>query len=61
MHVFVILGIQAYRRIQTYELDDQIVFYWEEVDSEIWGSPGSHQLLQLQRFPKIQKKIGTLL
>ena len=52
MHVFAILRIQASRRIQLF---NKTVFYWEEVKSEIWGSPGSRQLLQLQQFPKIQK------
>ena len=61
MHVFVIIGIQASRRIQPMSLMTKQSITERRVDSEIWGSPGSRQLLQLQRCPKILKKIGTLL
>ena len=33
----------------------------EKVNSEIWGSPGSRQMLHLQQFPKILKNLRTLL
>ena len=55
MHVFAILGIQASRRIQLMGLMIKQYFTGRKVDSEIWGSPGSRQLLQLQQFPKILK------
>ena len=59
--MFAIIGIQASRRIQPMSLMAKQTITEGIVDSEIWGSPGSHQLLQLQHFPKIPKKIGTLL
>ena len=61
MHVVAIIGIQASRRIQLMSLMIKQFFTERRVDSEIWGSPGSRQLLQLQFFPKIQKIYGTLL
>ena len=59
MHVFAILGIQASRRIQLMGLMIKQSSTGRKVDSEIWGSPDSHQLLQLQHFPKIQNFLGT--
>ena len=35
----------------------QTVLHWEGVNSEIWGSPGSRQLLQLQQISQNSKKI----
>ena len=61
MHVFVIIGIQASRRIQPMSLMTKQSITERRVDSEIWGSPSSRQLLQLQRFPKILKNFETLL
>ena len=58
MHVFTILGIQACRRIQLMGLMIKQSFTGRKVDSKIWGSPGSRQLLQLQHFPKIQQILG---
>ena len=55
MHDLASLGIQTSRRFQHFI---QTVLHWEEVKSEISGSPGSRQLLQLQHFPKIQKISG---
>ena len=52
------LGIQKSRRFQFYS--DSLKL-GERVNAEIWGSPGSRQLLHLQQFPKILKKIWTLL
>ena len=51
MHVFAIIGIQASRRIQTIILMTKQSITKKRVDSEIWGSPGIRQLLQLQQFP----------
>ena len=59
MHVSAILGIQAAGSIQLMSWMIKTVFYWEEVKSEIWGSPGSRQLLQLQLFPKFKFFLGT--
>ena len=59
MHVFAILGIQASRRIQLMGLTIKQSFTGRKVDSKIWGSPGSRQLLQLQQFPKILKISGA--
>ena len=61
MHMFAILGIQASRRIQPMSLMIKQSCTERRVYSEIWGSPGSRQLLQLQQFPKILKNFGTLL
>ena len=61
MHMFAIIGIQASRRIQPMILMTKQSITERRVDSEIWGSLGSHQLLQLQQFPKILKNFGTLL
>ena len=58
MHVFSIIGIQESRRIQPMILMTKQSITEGIVDSEIWGSPGSHQLLQLQHFPKIEKISG---
>ena len=46
--VDVVLGIQASRIIQPMSLMAKQSITEGRVDSEIWGSPGSHQLLQLQ-------------
>ena len=54
MHNLASLGIQTARGFQLFI---QTVLHWEEVKLEIWGSPGSRQLLQLQHFPKKFKKI----
>ena len=48
MHLVAIIGIQASRRIQPMSLMTKQPFTEKRVDSEIWGSPGSRQLLQLQ-------------
>ena len=61
MHVFASFGIQASRRIQPMSLMTKQSIIERRVDSEIWGSPGSRQLLQLQQFPKIIKNFETLL
>ena len=58
MHMFAIIGIQASRRIQAMSLMTKQSITERRVDSEIWGSPGSRQLLQLQQFPKILKILG---
>ena len=58
MHKLAYLGIQTSRRFQFYS--DSLKL-GERVNSEIWGSPGSRQLLHLQQFPKILKKNWTLL
>ena len=55
VHMFAIVGIQACRRIQPISFMAKRSITKGRVDSEIWGSPGSRQLLQLQHFPKIQK------
>ena len=46
--MFAIVGIQASRRIQPISLMAKQSITEGRVDSEIWGSPGSRQLLQLQ-------------
>ena len=61
MHVVAIIGIQESRRIQPMSLMTKQYFTTRRVDSEIWGSPSSRQLLQLQRFPKILKNFETIL
>ena len=48
MHMLSIIGIQASRRIQPMSLMAKEFVTKGRVDSEIWDSPGSHQLLQLQ-------------
>ena len=48
VHMFSIIGIQASRRIQPISLMAKQSITEGRVDSEISGSPGSHQLLQLQ-------------
>ena len=53
--MFAIVGVQASRRIQPISLMAKQCITEGRVNSEIWGSPGSHQLLQLQQFPKILK------
>ena len=58
MHKLAYLGIQTSRRFQFYS--DSLKL-GERFISEIWGSPGSRQLLHLQHFPKILKKFRTLL
>ena len=59
MHVVDIIGMQASKRIQTMSLMIKpFLFTKRRVDSEIWGSPGSRQLLQLQQFHKILKISG---
>ena len=58
MHMFAIVGIQASRRIQPISLMAKQSTTEGRVDSEIWDSPGSRQLLQLQRFPKSLKNLG---
>ena len=55
VHMFSIVGIQASTRIQPISLMTKQSITEERVDSKIWGSPGSLQLLQLQRFPKFLK------
>ena len=45
MHMFAIVGIQAYRRIQPMSLMTKQSITERRVDSEIRGSPGSRQLL----------------
>ena len=61
MHVFAILGIQVSRRIQIMGLMIKQSSTERKVDSEIWGSLGSRQLLQLQHPPKIQNFLGPSL
>ena len=58
MHRLANLGIQTSRRFRFYSNSLKL---GERVNSEIWGSPGSRQLLQLQQIPKIPKNCGTLL
>ena len=58
MHDLTGLGMQATRRVQSYSYSLRLR---KKVNSEIWGSPGSRQLLHLQQFPKILKKFWTLL
>ena len=58
MHKLAYLGIQTSRRFQFYS--DSLKL-GERVNSDIWGSPGSRQLLHLQQSPKILKFFGTLL
>ena len=58
MHKLAYLGIQTSRRFRFYSNSLKL---GERVDSEIWGSPSSRQLLHLQQFPKILKKFRTLL
>ena len=58
MHVFSIIGIQEPRIIKPMSLMTKQSITERRVDSEIWGSPGCRQLLQLQRFPKILKILG---
>ena len=48
VHMFTIVGIQASRRIQLISLMAKQFITEGRVDSKIWGSPGSLQLLQLQ-------------
>ena len=55
VHMFSIVGIQASRRIQPISLMAKQSITEGRVDSKIWGSSGSRQLLQLQRFPKFLK------
>ena len=52
MHKLACLGIQTSRRFLFYS--DSLKM-GERVNSEIWGSPGSRQLLQLQHFSKNSK------
>ena len=53
MHKLPCLGIQTSRRFRFY-LDS--LKLGERVNSEIWGSPGSRQLLRLQQFSQNSKK-----
>ena len=46
--MFAIVGIQASRRIQPISLMAKQSITEGRVNLEIWGSLGSHQLLQLQ-------------
>ena len=50
-----IVGIQASRIIQPISLRAKQSITEGRVNSKIWGSPGSRQLLQLQQFPKFPK------
>ena len=52
MHRLANLGIQTSRRFRFYSNSLKL---GERVNSEIWGSPGSRQLLQLQHFSKNSK------
>ena len=56
MHELANLGIQTSKRIRVYSDSFKL---GKKLNPEIWGSPGSRQLLRLQQFPKIQKKFGT--
>ena len=58
VQMFAIVGIQASRRIQPISLMAKQSITKGRVDSEIWGSPGSRQLLQLQGFPKSLKYLA---
>ena len=58
VQMFAIVGIQASRRIQPISLMAKRSTAKGRVDSEICVSPVSHQLLQLQRFPKYLKNLG---
>ena len=42
VHMFAIVGIQASRRIQPISLMAKPSITKGRVNSEIWGSPGSH-------------------
>ena len=52
MHSPVGLGMQTAKRVQFYSYGFKLR---KKVNSEIWNSPGSRQLLQPQPFPKIFK------
>ena len=56
MHELADLGIQTSKRVRFYS--DSLKL-GKKINPEIWGSPGSRQLLHLQQFPKILKKFGT--
>ena len=58
VHMFSIEGIWTSRKIQHISLIAEQSVTSRRVDSEIWCSPGSCQLLQLQHFPKIQNISG---
>ena len=58
MHELANLGIQTAKRIRVYS--DSLKL-GKKINPEIWGSPGSRQLLHLQQSPKILKNFGTLL
>ena len=48
-------GIQTSKRVQVYSGSLKL---GKKINLEIWGSPGSRQLLRLQQFPKILKNLG---
>ena len=56
MHDLADLGIQTSKRVRVYSGSLKL---GKKINPEIWGSPGSCQLLCLQQFPKILKKFGT--
>ena len=58
MHELTGLGMHTARRVQSYSYSLRLR---KKINSEIWGSPGSRQLLHLQQFPKILKNFGALL
>ena len=53
--MFAIIGVQESRIIQPMSLMAKQSITEGSIDSEIWGSPGSRQLLQLQHFLKFLK------
>ena len=58
MHELADLGLQTSKRVRVYS--DSLKL-GKKVNPKIWGLLGSHQLLHLQRFPKILNNFGTLL
>ena len=55
MHDLADLGIHTSKRVRVYS--DSLKL-GKKINPEIWGSPGSHQLLHLQQSPKILKIFG---
>ena len=54
MHELADLRIQTSKRVRVYS--DSLTL-GKKINPEIWGSPGSRQLLHLQQFRKNSKKI----
>ena len=56
MHGLADLDIHTSKRVRVYS--DSLKL-GKKINPEMWGSPGSRQLLRLQQFPKILKNFGT--